>query len=266
MKNEYKSLIISSVLPLVLSLLGQMFFLYFFGDEGKMQIVSSVLTDENYQTIISLKNMNDDEYLKNVEIIIDNEVEVIAAEINGEHVDEELNFSEISPKSVSTLIIISEQELTEDDITIIKNGSKITIENFNNVTNYKLIYLLIALTYFIINMVMCLWIDSKNKKRVIETNKQIEETKKKADICEAKSQQLLKEERVNKTIYLKEMSDMEKEVQFYQQIILKCVNKEITRTELEKIISKELKTFTRKKMKHLSYNDVYKIVNELSEK
>lgn len=100
----------------------------------------------------------------------------------------------------------------------------------------------------------------------MEVNEQVEETKKKSEACEEKMNRLLKEEKVNKTVYLKEMNDMEKEVKFYQQIILKCVNKGLSKSELESLISKELKTFTRKKMKHLSYNDIYKIVNELSEK
>lgn len=156
MKNEYKSLILSAILPLILSLLGQFLFIYFFGDDGKVEIVGNVLNAENYQTIISVKNMSNDEYLKNIEIILKGNVEVINAEINGEQVDQNLNFGEISPKSVSTLIIISKQELTKDNITIIKNGSKITIENFNNVTNYKLMYLLIVLSYFIINFIFYL--------------------------------------------------------------------------------------------------------------
>lgn len=266
MKNEYKSLIISAVLPLILSLLGQFLFTYFFGDEGKVQIINSVLENETYQTIISIKNMKQDEYLKDIEVILDSNIEIISAEINGIFVKEELIFKEISPNTISTLIVISEQELTEDDITIVKNGSKITIENFNKATNYKIMYLVIAITYFIINFVLCIWLDLKNKKVRDEINKQNEEIQDKADKCEMKLQQLLKEEKVNKTIYLKEMNDMEKEVEFYQQLILKCVNKEISKTELETIISKELKTFTRKKMKHLSYSDIYKIINDLSEK
>lgn len=60
------------------------------------------------------------------------------------------------------------------------------------------------------------------------------------------------------------MNDMEKELKFYQQIILKHTNNSIKKEKLEEIISKELKTFTKKKFKHLNHEDVYKIVKELS--
>ena len=266
MKNEYKSLIIGAILPLILSLLWQVLFVYFFCAEGKIQIVNTVLENKNYQTIISIRNMKKDEYLKNIEFILDDNIEIIDVEKNGETIKGKIIFQEISPNSISTLIINSKQKLTEDDITIIKNGSRITVEYFNKTTNYKIIYLVIAITYFVINLAMSIWLDSKNKKTRDEIKKENEKIKNKADECENKLHQLLKEERANKTVYLKEMNDMEKEVKFYQQIILKCINKGMGKEDLEKLISKELKTFTRKKMKYLSYDDIYKIVCDMSEK
>ena len=65
-------------------------------------------------------------------------------------------------------------------------------------------------------------------------------------------------------MYIKEMNNMEKELKFYQQILLKLTNNSITKAELDKTLSKELKTFTKKKTKYLDYGELYEIIKLLS--
>ena len=102
-------------------------------------------------------------------------------------------------------------------------------------------------------------------KKTFANKKQVIKQKTPRKLFMATQSEVQKKENVNRTIFVKEMNDMEKELKFYQQIILKCVNKEITRDELETLISKNLKTFKKKKLKHLSYDDLYQMVCGLAE-
>ena len=58
---------------------------------------------------------------------------------------------------------------------------------------------------------------------------------------------------------------MEELVNVYQKIIYKICDKTITKEDLEKLISKELKTYNPKRVKQLGYKDICELVYELTE-
>ena len=270
MLKEIKGSLIAAIISFVLTIILTFFMNFILGSQGEI-IYSSILKDEQYINIIMVKNMQKNEYLKNVNFVIDSETDVLnnIVFINGKEnkIDNNIiELNDINPNKTLIITFETTELVSNKNLFLVKNDQRIEIENFNEKKNNNIYFILLIGFYCLVNFLLSIKNDLKAKKRDDETNKQLEEAQKKSEICDEKIDKLIKEERVNQTVYLKEMNDMEKEVKFYQQIILKCVNKEISRVELEKIISKELKTFTRKKMKHLSYNDVYKIVNELSEK
>ena len=45
-----------------------------------------------------------------------------------------------------------------------------------------------------------------------------------------------------------------------ENLIINICSEKITKEELENLISRKLKTFTKKHVKHLSYEDVYNII------
>ena len=61
------------------------------------------------------------------------------------------------------------------------------------------------------------------------------------------------------------MTDKERELKFYQQLLLNQTGNSMTREELEEFISKNLKTFNRKKIKYMDYEDLLKIVDNIIE-
>lgn len=274
MKNEIKNGVIGAIITCIITAILQFLFIFFFGDDGKIEIVTNMLDDKKYQTIIAVKNMSSDEYLTDIELKINEEIEFVSVEIDGKEIEDssKIYFKNIGPKSVSVIKIISDKEITSNDIVIVKNGLKITSESFNNSTNYKILYLIIVISYSIINFIIGLWFEYKNSKEYEmlkeKSDEAINESKKLKEECEKNELKLAKIEKnikVNKVVFLKEMNDLEKEKQFYQKLLLKKMDGAYTKDDFEKLITKELKLFNKKKIKHLSYDDIFDVVDEIVE-
>ena len=188
--------------------------------------------------------------------------------INGEHYlveNNNIELDKLKPKEVINISFETNEAINDKNLLIAKSQQRIGIESFNQKENLNIYWFILLICYGFVNFIAYLVNNIKENKRYDTYHKTLEEVKKKSDFCEKRAEELLKKENINKTIYIKEMNDMEKELKFYQQIILKSTNEKMTKSELETLISKSLKTFNKTKIKHLSYNDLYKIVYGLVE-
>lgn len=270
MFKEIKGSLIAAIISFILTIILTFLMNFILGNQGEI-VYSSILKDGQYINTIMVKNMQNHEYLNNINFVMDSEIDILnnIVFINGKENKIDNNtiiLNDVNPSESLIITFKTTEIINNKNLFLVKNNQRIEIENFNEKENNNIYFILLVGFYCLINFILSIKNDLKAKKRNDETNKKLDEAQKQSEICEEKIDKLIKEEKVNKSVYLKEMNDMEKEIEFYQQIILKCANKEISKVELEKIISKELKTFTRKKMKYLSYSDIYKIVNELSDK
>ena len=139
MKEDVKHSLIGAILTFFVTIILQYFVLLIGGDDGKIILINNKLVDDKYQTIIALKNMNSNEYLKDVEIKLSDDIEICSVSLNGKQLEENSNilFDVVNPNSSSTIIIISMQDIEKGDLTVIKNDNVISIEEFNKTENYN---------------------------------------------------------------------------------------------------------------------------------
>lgn len=269
MHKEIKGALLSTIISILLPAIFTLVMTFVLGNQGEI-IYSSILIEDKYINNITIKNMQKNEYLNNLSILINEEVDVKdnIVFVNGKNNKIEKNSIElkkIKPKEVVNISFETDKKIDAENLFLIKSKQKIGVENFNKKENLN-IYLFILLGFYcVVNFIIYLIGNIKENKRYENYNKKLEKAEKSSESCEKEIKELIKKENVNRTIFVKEMNDMEKELKFYQQIILKCVNKEMTKSELENLISKNLKTFNKKKIKHLSYNDLYQMVCGLAE-
>ena len=65
---------------------------------------------------------------------------------------------------------------------------------------------------------------------------------------------------ISHTIYLKELNQLEKENNFLKNMLLQKYNDKISKEQLEEMLNAEMKRFSRKKYKYLTYDDVYNML------
>lgn len=269
MTKEIKSAFFSAALSIILSALATFVITFVLGNQGEI-LYSSILVKEKYINNITIKNMQSNEYLKSFNLLLDEKIKVKdnTIYINGEHYlveNNNIELDKLKPKEVINISFETNEAINDKNLLIAKSQQRIGIESFNQKENLNIYWFILLICYGFVNFIAYLVNNIKENKRYDTYHKTLEEVKKKSDFCEKRAEELLKKENINKTIYIKEMSDMEKELKFYQQIILKSTNEKMTKSELETLISKSLKTFNKTKIKHLSYNDLYKIVYGLVE-
>lgn len=266
MKKEIISAIVSAIVTLIITVIFQVVGIFIWGDNAKIQLISSDYSNKEFTNIIAVKNMKKDEYLKNVSIEIDNNINVSSIIVDGKIIDNSniLTFDKIHPKKLSIIIIKSNKKISKNNISIVKNNQRISLEYFNDRTNFSAIYFILIMIYFIINLVLNLFSTHKKEKSNDSIKELYKQASERADNIERKFINIEKREIYRKKIYLKEMVDKEKELKFYQQLLLKQTGNIMTREQLEEFISKNLKTFSKKKIKYMDYEDVLKIIDNIT--
>lgn len=263
MYKEIKGAFFSAILSIILSALFTLALNFMLGNQGEI-LYSSILVKGKYINNITIKNMQKNEYLNDFNLLIDEEIEIEnnTILINGENYiieNNNIKLNKIKPKEVINIYFETDDIINDKSLSLVKSHQRIGIENFNKKENLNIYWFILLACYGLVNFVAYLINNIKANKRYEDYNKTLKQVEKQNDFCEKKVKELLKKESINKTIYVKEMNDMEKELKFYQQIILKSTNEKMTKSELETLISKNLKTFKKNKIKHLSYNDLYQI-------
>ena len=271
MKKEIKVTLISALLALIIQLVSTTLFSFWLGNNGEL-IFSSSKIQNGYLNTIILKNMQSNMYLKNIDIIVDSNIDIVENDNligNAKIEDNKITIDEINPKETVNLTFITTKKLEENNIKII-NSAKIGMEYFNDKQNISQRILILSVIYFIINFLVSYFFNNINKKekeklniRVTSAEKKMKELEDDAEkfhneiITKAKNLELLKQ------VYLNDIKDMEKEVCFYRRVILKKLSKQINKKEIEGIILKIIKNFSKKNHREFNYSHIDELIKIL---
>ena len=260
--KEYILALIAPIVTLIYSLITP----YLFGTNGYIEYVSKMIENERYQNTIFVKNMRKNEYLKKIDFVVSSEIKIDDLIVNDNKTDAINNtiaIFDILPQDVSIISFITNKKLNNNNLHVVKNNQTIDISYFNNIGNVNIKIFIIVLIYALINIIFAYLSKRRMNNYKLEYEKIMNNQEEKIVDLESKMAAIIKEEKTIKAVNIKEMSDFERELEFYKSVILKICNKNMTKNELENEISKSLKTFSKKKFKYLNYNDVYNIIGEL---
>ena len=265
MSKLLKETITNAIIGCIVTVIIQFLLEYAFGSDAKIVFISNKLTNGEYQTILSLKNINKYEYLKDVEIKISDEIKINKVIINGNEIEStEIIFRQTEPSEIATAIITSNQKLRKEDVKIVKNNQSIELESLNEYTNYKIAYLIIIVICVSISAIIQYFASKKFQQEIEKNKDDLQKIGEYAKILEQQEKTLEKINTSQRAIHIKEIGDMEKELEFYKNLVYKTSDKKITKEELEKIVEKELKLFKNKKFKRLDYASTFKLIMDIT--
>ena len=271
MNKEIKIALISAILALIIQLVATTLYSFWLGNDGEL-IFSSSKIQNGYLNTIILKNMQSNAYLKNIDIIVDYNIEVIKNDNLMKNVkieDNKIIIDEVNPKETVNLTFITTKKLEENNIKII-NSAKIGVEYFNDKQNISKRIFILSFIYFIINFLISCFFNNANKKEKEKLKNKISMTENRITILEDSEQKFHNEIITNtknlelvKQFYLNEIKDMEKEVCFYRRLVLKKLSKQINKKEVEKIILEIIKSFSKKNHREFNYSNIDELIKLL---
>lgn len=279
--KKWISEILVGVLIAVVSMLLNVAANYIFIEDVTVTVSQSVLVEDEYQTIITLKN-NESEVLENIELIIsENELlDVSGAICNTDRVEilellpnEKISvlvitsgtLEEIYPKSSELVFDVIYTSGTKDWILILKNA---------------MIYALISSVFYIL---VAFWTNKKIgevEEKYSEMCDELEgsiskldkielERKERISKSEDKIKQIKKIQKRQRVYYGIRISELNKELVFWRNVVKKALYTEKDQGEVaEKLIENvtdELKTYTtREKQPYMVEHDIF-IANLINE-
>ena len=251
MGKEIVKTLVTTLVTAIITLFASFIIGYFNNPSVKVTYGYSKINDDSYVNTIMIKNIKKDAYIKNFNAILDSSIKVQEVLLNNESIkidDNTINIDSIKPNDTITLSIITNKKTSEDDYNFVNNDKKVQKEYFNKYTNVPLYTLLIIFIYAIINFLISLRNDYDNVKIKEQYDLIISDLRNDANNTEERVNKLFKESNAHKTLYIKEMSDMERELDFYKSVIIKICGKELKKEELESIVSKNIKTFSKRNL------------------
>ena len=265
MKKEIILAIISSIITVFITIIFQYIGILIWGEHAKIELISSEFNNSEYVNVLAIKNIKDEEYLKNVSIEIDNNIKINSVKTNNiNHIDNKFVVNSLSPNKVSMIVFTSSEKITNKNVSIIKNKQKISMEYFNDATNYRPMYLILIIFFFVVDFIVNLIINNMNRKEQKNIMNMYNEAKNKTEKIEKHIEKFEKKDISRNKLFLKEISDKEKEIKFYQQLLLKNTGNNMSKEELEEFIIKNLKSFNKRKIKYIDYNDILQIISDIS--
>ena len=265
MLKKVEQSIISACITVIITAILNFFVIFVSGNNGYIELISNK-SDNNYESIIAIKNLQKSENLNKIEVRISDNITINEFKINGEvSSGNYIKIDKIFPNDIVTIEIKSDKIISKKDLIITKNGQKIGIESFNDYTNYTLKYVFLIIIYASINIAISLFLYYKDLKKHLETKKKCDDLEVKVDEIGNKLNKKIKETIIQKNLYIKEMASLERENELYRKLLLEKIKTPITEKELDEVISKKLKTIKKSSVKYLNYNDIVKIVGELVE-
>ena len=188
MHKEIKGALLSTIISILLPAIFTLVMTFVLGNQGEI-IYSSILIEDKYINNITIKNMQKNEYLNNLSILINEEVDVKdnIVFVNGKNNKIEKNSIElkkIKPKEVVNISFETDKKIDAENLFLIKSKQKIGVENFNKKENLN-IYLFILLGFYcVVNFIIYLIGNIKENKRYENYNKKLEKAEKSSESCE----------------------------------------------------------------------------------
>ncbi len=269
MLKEIIKSIIAAVFTVIVTILVSYLISYINSPDAKVTIGYSNIENNKYMNLILVKNVKKDEYLKKFDIIIDNNIKISDIRVNDKQLDTNNNtihIDSIDPTGSSIITLNSSSKLRKNNIIFAKNNQKFKIEYANSFKNITVYTILLILSYAIINFLLSVRQDIRYDKIKCEREKRMDEIEQNLRKTNNTLEKVEKKSNAYKVLYLKEISDMEKELQFYRGLISETYGKKISREELENIISKQLKLASKIKDRNLYFDDVFEAMINVIDK
>lgn len=272
--KQWVSNVLAGVTITVVSILLNVIMNYTFIEDVTITVSQSVLVEDKYQTIITLKN-NESEILENIELIIaENELINVEGGINSSDRIEIVEL--LSGEQLSVLITTSDRI---EDIYPKSSGVSFDVmytsgtKDVISILKYAIIY---AVIYFIFYLLFAFWMNSRIKKSEEKNNQICErlqekiekvdeielERKEQRKKVENEIKQIKKIQKRQRVYYAIRIAELNKELDFWRNVVKKALYTEKDKGEVaEKLIENvtdELKTYTtREKQPYMVEQDVF---------
>lgn len=251
-----KGIILEIIVTAVITLITQGFLMLFNLDSGKIEILQVHNSSGEYNVLIAIKNLKENEYLKGIEVEIEKNIKInnLDYRIGNIECSENLfKINQVSPNDIEYISFCVEEELTSKNIKIIKNKNRIRIENLNDESaidgSVIIVILMYTLIFGIISFISTYYSDKKaiSRFKIVEDSKKV--LNEKIEIVEERLKNVLNQTEKNEEILLyayAEIKDLTKENDYYRMLFKDILgeNTKLNYKVLEKKITNTLKTYT----------------------
>lgn len=254
---------------------------WFTKEKINITVTPSSYINNEYVTVISLKNFQNNKSISDINLWFDNVI-IKNADTDLKNVvnKDNIKINDISPDYTGNIIIHSEKEVTEQSLKIeLKEKCNLIFTGFQKESAYIQIinYLGTALIYFIEFAIMLYISNTINNKKIEKLEKKIEGEEKvlklleqNQEISEKKAKELQKRVMKNKLLLERKISDYSRELNFWKDTIRKVLygfsKDETKKKDICEIVTNNLKTYrTKEKCKYSELEDLIEDIKENEE-
>ena len=169
MYKEIKDALLSTIISILFTAIFSLVMTFILGNQGEI-IYCSVLSNDKYVNNIIIKNMQKNEYLNDLSILINEEIEIKdnVIFVNGVESKIEKNnieLNRIKPKEIISISFETDNIINDKNLFLIKSQQKIGIENFNKKENLNIYWFVLMGFYGLVNFIIYLLDNIKSNKR-----------------------------------------------------------------------------------------------------
>lgn len=274
-KNKSKKLIIDAVVTSLISsiilIIVNSSIYWFYKEKANISISSSTFVDNQYITVINIKNYQKSEAISEINLWFNNnEIKKTDTNLKNSYdkITNNIKIEGIMPEYTGSIILYSEKEINEQNLKIeLDEKANVVFLSSQRESAYIQIekYLGTAFVYFLEFTVMLIidkrYYDKKRREAQDECNR-LEVTVK---MTENRVNELLKQQSHIKLKLQKRIIDYSKELSFWKDTIRKLLyqskENKITDNEVFQIVTKNLKTY--QTLEKCNYEDIEDAINEI---
>lgn len=255
-KINIKGIVIEILITSILTFCAQCIFLTLNYDSGKVEIIQTLNNNGEYNVFIGIRNFESDEYIEDICIELTKNIKMKDINISTDNIqysDNMFKIKQILPNTTASIYFVSEKEITNNELKVIKNGTKLRIESLDNETAVNGTMIILALVYIgisaIITFISSYLSEKKTIARELISKRECEFIEKKLETVEERLEMREKEmekQREHLLYNYVEIKDLTKENDFYRNLLQEIIKDGEKRSSknIEKKITDTLKTFS----------------------
>ena len=276
-KVNVKGILIEILITSILTFGVQCIVLMFNFDSGKVEIIQSLNNSGEYNVFIGIRNFELNEYIENISIEVTKNIKIKDINTSTENIQYNNNIFEIkriSPKTTESICFVSEKEITDNELKVVKSDIKLRIENLNNESAVDGSIIILVLIYIAISAIISFISSYRSEKKAIEREfirkKECDVIEKKLDTVEktiAAQEKEVEKGREHLLYNYVEIKDLIKENDFYRNLLQEIIkdSEKSSLKKLEKKITETLKTYTTEDGFAQKYEKLKFLSNKLQE-
>lgn len=244
---------------------------WFTKEKINITVTPSSYINNEYVTVISIKNFQKDKSISEIIFWFDNvPIKNINTELTNEKSNNNIKIKNLLPEYTGSIVIFSEKEINEQNLKVeLNEKSNIIFTGSQKESAYIEIknYLGTVCIYFIEFSIMLYLAKKFTNKKIEKLNKDLKELEQGQEKNENRLKELRRIFMKNKLVLERKLSDYSKELNFWKDTIRKILygvgKDEIKKKDICEIVTDNLKTFrTREKC---NYSEIEEIIEEFKE-